>query len=134
MAGVLIMGSDPGPMEPFLLSVLVHDRPGESWGWPFGDWTQSVTPKLGLLTVTLTLLCRSCWVILIKLLSLLKPLSSSVEGLLLVPDADDDNYFIKMSRYTAENFIREIYNKDKIDLSGFTAYLIDSDNVLHEDY
>ena len=61
-------------------------------------------------------------------------LSSSVEGLLLVPDADDDNYFIKMSRYTAENFIREIYNKDKIDLSGFTAYLIDSDNVLHEDY
>ena len=60
VAGVLIMGSDPGPMELFLLSVLVHDRPGESWGWPFGDWTQSVTPKLGLLTVTLTLLCRSC--------------------------------------------------------------------------
>ena len=73
MAGVLITGSDPGPVELFLLSVLVHDRPGKSWGWPFGDWTQSVIPKLGLLTVILTLLCRSYGVILIKLLSLLEP-------------------------------------------------------------
>lgn len=76
------MGSDPGPVELFLLSVLVHDRPGESWGWPFGDWTQSVTLELGLLTVTLTLLCRGCGVILIKLLSLLQPVSSSVKVLM----------------------------------------------------
>lgn len=58
----------------------------------------------------------------------------SVEGLLLVSETDDDNYFIKMSRYTAENFVREIYSKDKIDLSDYTAYFIDDDNVLHEDY
>ena len=69
-------------MELFLLSVLDHDHPGESWGWPFGDWTQSVTPKPGLLAVTLTLFCRSCGVILIKLLSLLQPVSSSVKVLM----------------------------------------------------